>query len=120
MYIAELHKGEMVLTRGESDKYRSGSQASTYAKLSKAINVDDLVNKMSAAISSEIASVSANIARQTLARVTTNNSTTTTNNTSNMPINNYIYGAEKVDKNFGRELGEQVNKRLRGRGIVGV
>lgn len=92
------------------------SMSTMCKKLTSAVNVDDLVGRMSAAVNGEVAITGDKFASGTNSNVTTN--TTTTNNNSNMPITVNNYGSTSEGRALGRELGEQVNRRLRGRGIV--
>ena len=92
------------------------SMSAMCRKLTNAVDVDDLVGKMNAAVNGEIAITGGKFASGASNSVTTN--TTTTNNNSSMPITVNNYGSTSEGRALGRELGEQVNRRLRGRGIV--
>ena len=92
------------------------SMSAMCRKLTNAVDVDDLVGKMNAAVNGEIAITGGKFASGANSNVTTN--TTTTNNNSSIPITVNNYGSTSEGRALGRELGEQVNRRLRGRGIV--
>lgn len=92
-----------------------GSMSDMCARLKSAVNIDDLVERMTAAVNGEVAVTSNLLTGGASSNVTTN--TITNNNTSSMPITINNYGVPNADDKFGRTVGNQVNRELRGRGV---
>lgn len=92
-----------------------GSMSDMCARLKSAVNIDDLVERMTAAVNGEVAVTSNLLTGGASSNVTTN--TITNNNTSSMPITINNYGVPNADDKFGRTIGNQVNRELRGRGV---
>ena len=92
-----------------------GSMTDMCTRLKSAVNIDDLVERMSAAVNGEVAVTSNLLTSGVSSSVTTN--TITNNNTSSTPITINNYGVPNADDKFGRIIGSQVNRELRGRGL---
>lgn len=92
-----------------------GSMTGMCDRLKNVVKVDDLVGRMSNAVNGQIA-VTSNLMTSGLVGTTTNN-TTTNNNTSNTPITVNVYGNDREDDKYGRNLANQIQRELRGRGL---
>lgn len=92
-----------------------GSMTDMCTRLKSAVNIDDLVERMSAAVNGEVAVTSNLLTSGVSSSITTN--TITNNNTSSTPVTINNYGVPNADDKFGRVIASQVNRELRGRGL---